>query len=429
MTPGLRRVHASLRPSFLSSFVLGLCLFVGVLSPAGPARAGGDGEDVIMIVGESRSISAPGISSVVVGNPAVMDAVAPPGSDQVVISGLSVGKSSLVLSRGPRRITYIVRVYSTPPADLVRQLTTLLRGVQGISVGQVGDRVVIDGRVYSAGDKARVDSVVQLYKGEVESIVRFDEYSAARRAMFALLVHVVEIKTEDAHHLGLDVPSQFTATTDARIDYSKDLNGGRSSSMLSAVVQSNPLLIGLNLLSREGLVTIRSTSTVVTEAGETALYDVGGRLFVKSTGINTGSLDRINYGTTLKILPTWDEDQRVVKLTIDANVSSVDNSQIVDGIPSLITNGIQTRVNLKEAETIILSGLDARNEGHTDTGLWPFARIPVLGYLFKSQIANDTHRRTLIFVTPNLYKPGDDLHRKTLEPMLDRENVGTADDF
>jgi type II secretory pathway component GspD/PulD (secretin) len=293
----------------------------------------------------------------------------------------------------------------------------------------VGDRVIIDGRVFSAGDKARVDSIVQLYKGEVESIVRFDEYSAARRAMFALLVHVVEIKTEDAHHLGLDVPSQFGATTDARIDYSKDLNGGGSSSVLSAVVQSNPLLIGLNLLSREGLVTIRSTSTVVTEAGETALYDVGGRLFVKSTGINTGSLDRSNYGTTLKLLPTWDEEQRVVKLTIDANVSSVDNSQIVDGIPSLITNGIQTRVNLKESETIILSGLDARNEGHTDTGLWPFARIPVLGYLFKSQVANDTRRRTLIFVTPNLYKPGDDLHRKTLEPMLDRENVGTADDF
>ena len=59
-----------------------VCLLglVVALLPARPAAAAGDGEDVIMIVGESRSISAPGVSSVVVGNPAVMDAVAPPGS-------------------------------------------------------------------------------------------------------------------------------------------------------------------------------------------------------------------------------------------------------------------------------------------------------------------------------------------------------------
>lgn len=412
------------------TFALLLFTALSLAWPVSTAVAAPDAEDIIIMVGESRSVSAPGVSSVVVGNPAVMDAVAPPGSEQVVISGLAVGKSSLVLSRGPRRITYIVRVYSTPPAELVRQLTTLLRSVQGISVGQVGDRVVIDGRVYSAGDKARVDSVVTLYKGEVESIVRFDEYSAARRPMFALEVHVVEIKTEDAHHLGLDLPAQFSATTNAQIDYSKDLNGGGSSRVLSAVVQSNPLIIGLNLLSREGLATIRGLSTLVTEAGETATYDVGGQLFVKSTGLNGGTLDRIRYGTALKILPTWDEEQRIVKLTIDASVSSIDNSQIVDGVPSLITNAVQTRVNLKEAETIILSGLDAKNEGHTDTGLWPFARIPILGYLFKSQIKNDTTRKTLIFVTPHLYKPGDDLHRKLLEPMLDRgAPAEESDDF
>lgn len=415
MSLGIRGALAALAVLTASAVLLGI------------AWAAPTARSMDLKVGEAQTLSIPGAKEVFVGDPTVISARLLANGD-LVISGLLTGTSSLIIVRHGRQEEYSVRVYRVPPKVLAKESADLIRGIAGVEVKVLGNRVVLDGQVYTESDMARINSILQLYQGELESLVRYDEFSAARRPMFAVEFRVVELRDRDAYHLGPELPTSITAQTS--IQFSKDLaNSGPTNAVLTGVAQTTPLMIGINLLVQEGAAELRSRSTVITEADNAAAYDVGGAFFVRTTGLNAGNLERVPYGTRLNVRPTFDERQRTVKLTIDASVSALDFANAVDQIPGLVTNAVTTRVNLKEGETVILSGLDQINKGHTDTGLWPFAEIPVLGWLFKKRESEDSRRRALIFVTPRLYLPGDDLHRRTIEPMLDRSHDKSEADF
>ena len=378
-------------------------------------------------VGEAKTLSIPGAREIFIGDPTIISAKLLASGD-LAVSGLGIGTSSLIIVRGGRKEQYSVRVYRVPPKTLAQEARELIGGIPGVEVRVLANRVVLDGQVYTESDKSRIDAIVALYQGELESLISYDEFSATRRPMFAIEFQVIEIRDRDAHHIGPELPTALTAG--GTVKFTKDLAGSTpTTAVLTGVAQTTPLMIGLNLMVQEGKAELRSRSTVITEADNPAAYDVGGAFFVRTTGINGGTLQRISYGTQLKVRPTFDERQRTVKLTLDASVSSPDFAVTVDQVPGLITNAVTTRVNLKEGETVILSGLDELSDGNTDTGLWPLASIPVVGWLFKKRESELSKRRALILVTPRLYRPGDEYHNRTIQPMLDRSHGQSKADF
>lgn len=390
------------------------------------SAAAADLNELVLGIGETRTIevSRSSDANLVVGDPAVLGVTALGDTGQVVLTGLKPGVSSLVIFERRSRTSYIVRVYGVPPDMVSTQVRPLVEDLPRIAVRRVGDRVVLDGEVNTAADCERIKRIVGLYPGSIESLVTCDDAGATERPLFALELQVVDITSSDGLDVGIDWPTELGATASGSLSFDDTAD---PSTVMTGVVDTTQLAVGLRLLTTEGQAEIRTRSTLVTEADSPAKYKVGGEFFVRTGGLSGGALETVSYGTALEIRPSMDE-KRHVRLVIDAAISQPDGSQAIEGVPGLITNEVQTRVNLREGQTIILSGLDDQTRETREEGLWPFAQIPILGYLFKTHRANERHRRTLIFVTPRLYRPGDPFHQKTIEPMLQR-GPDSGDDF
>lgn len=405
------------------------CALLLTLAPITAAARVAGGDELALAVGETRSLAlSPRTDTrVVVGNPGVIRVTALPSEAQVAITGLSPGISSLVIFDGDVRHTYVVRVHGVPPEVVLREVRQLIEGMPGVDIRQVGNRLVLDGRVYTAADRDRLDRIAEMYLGSIDRLFTYDDGGATRVPMFALQLQVVDLRNVEGLDVGPEWPTRFIVNGSGSFTFDQAAEAGEEQ-VFRGVIATDELRAGLHLLTSEGHAEIRTTSTLVTEQGHAATYHVGGEFFVRTSGVAGGSVEKITYGTQLAIRPSMDE-QRQVRLIIDAVVSQPDETQSVLGVPALVTNGVQTRVNLREGETIVLSGLDDHRTGSSEEGLWPLAEIPVIGYLFKRHVSNEARRRTLILVTPRLYLPGDDFHRRQIEPILERDLGDDDADF
>jgi Flp pilus assembly secretin CpaC len=110
------------------------------------------------------------------------------------------------------------------------------------------------------------------------------------------------------------------------------------------------------------------------------------------------------YGVVLKIKPKADFSGRM-SIGLETEVSSIDRSNMVDGIPGLFTNRIETHFDLTTSRTIVLSGLIKKEWGDAMQGLPGLSNIPVLGALFGSRDFQEQRSELVVFVTPEVARP------------------------
>lgn len=122
----------------------------------------------------------------------------------------------------------------------------------------------------------------------------------------------------------------------------------------------------------------------------------------------TGGVSTLNAGLTLNVTPTV-MGKDLVKLAIQINNSQPDESQIVDGIPGIVNNSANTSVIVSEGRTAVIAGLVKNNGGRAVASVPFFANIPILGALFRSTNVSDRNNELVIFITPQLVSPHDDL--------------------
>jgi type IV pilus assembly protein PilQ len=89
----------------------------------------------------------------------------------------------------------------------------------------------------------------------------------------------------------------------------------------------------------------------------------------------------------------------VVKVNRDARGSF---RSPVNQVPSIDTREAQTEVLVKDGETLVIGGIYETDTQLTTTGIPWLMKIPVLGWLFKSQETLSTKKELLIFLTPTV---------------------------
>ena len=109
----------------------------------------------------------------------------------------------------------------------------------------------------------------------------------------------------------------------------------------------------------------------------------------------------------MKVKPIADESGRM-SISLETEVSSIDDSRMVDGIPGLYTNRVQSYFDLNESKTIALSGLIKSEEGKASEGIPGISRIPILGALFASQDFREHRTELVIFVKPEIVNPDEE---------------------
>src|SRR5690606_38934007 len=83
----------------------------------------------------------------------------------------------------------------------------------------------------------------------------------------------------------------------------------------------------------------------------------------------------------------------------------------VGGNPSINIREATTEMLVKSGRTAVLGGVFKTTEGKTVSGVPGLKDIPILGWLFKSNVRNSLREETLVFITP--YVLSDQRHAIT----------------
>ncbi|MBI5047649.1 MAG: type IV pilus secretin PilQ [Deltaproteobacteria bacterium] len=120
------------------------------------------------------------------------------------------------------------------------------------------------------------------------------------------------------------------------------------------------------------------------------------------TTANTGLQD-INTGIDLTVTPQISSDD-FINLTIVASKSDPDFGRSVDGIPGVSEKRASTSVLVKDGETTVIGGLYKSASSDAENSIPYLSKIPILGWLFKSNSKVSDSEELLVFITPRIVK-------------------------
>jgi pilus assembly protein CpaC len=309
-----------------------------------------------------------------------------------VLIGQSPGSTSLTLRyAGGREVTKTIQVIARDPKQVVDELKELLSPIKTITFRIAGDRPIIEGTIASP-EEAELFNKVMLLFPDVLNMARIK----ARQTMIGVSVKVIETdlsKTQDFNPIGSDVAS-LNGT------YNKANNN-----QTGTIIDQN---IGLSLTAQllpkieywlgNGTAQLVADPVVTVINKEKAHFQIGGEIPFEYSTQNGMSVEWKNYGVILTLTPEWLESDEIL-LALEGEVSSVDESrQTSKGVPGVKTRRINTRVAVKNGESMIISGMKYKESSVFKK------RLPVLGYLlpflFYQRSVREEEKELIIVVTP-----------------------------
>ena len=172
------------------------------------------------------------------------------------------------------------------------------------------------------------------------------------------------------------------------------------------------------LFQNKDIAQILARPNLVIKNGRSGGFLAGGEFPVIQSTEENLQVDFKPFGVRLDFLPTltW---SKTIDLRVFPEVSEIDQTVAVNGIPGLRVRRTVTRVEMQEGESLIIAGLlDKRIL--KDLTKFPFlGDIPILGTLFRSTRFRDQESELVIVVTPKIVRamrPGE----KPQLPLLEK---------
>jgi pilus assembly protein CpaC len=435
-------------------------------SSAGPARDPepvADANAVRLIVGRSTlvDIGQP-ISRVSLTKADVADALVT-SPNQLLVHGKVPGAISMfVWNRGGAVKRYEIVVERDLEA-LNEQFRTLFPG-ENIQAHSNGKAVVLSGNVsrkevtekaiaVAAGYVEKKEDVVTLLQAQpgpptqqVMLRVRFAEVS--RSAISELGASFFTSPTGVENTLGRIATPQAPGPTYTELQWSKASSDfGSSVTSASGRINFGDFLnlfffsqkydIGvlIRAMQQRGLFQSLAEPNLVAESGKEASFLAGGEFPVpvaQGSGANLAvSVQFKEFGVRLNFTPTINGDR--VHLKVRPEVSTLDfaNAVVLSGfrIPALSTRRTETEIELRNGQTFAIAGLLNNQMQSTMQKIPGIGDIPILGYLFRSKVAQKDQTELVVMITPEILatdSPGvtDKLPRTPdtfLSPLSDKQ--------
>lgn len=203
-------------------------------------------------------------------------------------------------------------------------------------------------------------------------------------------ITVAEIKRDLSIKYGLKWPANYSATI---------LNSGEK------VVDD--LKFSLNALENNGYGKVLASPNLLCRSGKEAEFLAGGEFPIKIMNFKTQDVVWKRYGILLRVKPKADSAGRI-SLSIETEVSTLDDAHTIDNIPGVLTNRVSSHFDLTKPQTIALSGLLKSEDGRSSEGLPFLSRLPILGSLFSSKDFRENRSELVIFVRPTILKEEDE---------------------
>ena len=374
---------------------------------------------LVMYVGQMSLIKIPSVSKIAVGNGKVFSARMLDGQS-LLLTAMDAGDSTLhVWNKAGIPTKLKLRVNVSDNERTIEELRDLTGNMSGISIRRVGERVVVDGDNLDPAAVERINTLVKLYPNTinlatpdriridrmVDIQVKFMEFNksaldtlgvqwqnSAEGFSFGLFS---DISTNGKYRV---LPAGSNFTTAAGGYPGADLS--RTSGSYLGLATS--LASKLNFLVQRGSAFVLASPNLTTRSGGEAKFLAGGEIPLPSiSATGAGSVSFKSYGVLLNIKPTADAQGNIAG-SILTEVSNIDRGVAVQGIPGLSIRRTDTEFNVKDGETIVLSGLISKETSNDSAGLPGLRRLPFFGRLFRSDNDGNKETEVVIFITPRV---------------------------
>lgn len=371
-----------------------LCMFIPTTISAAKANAMvGAGDEMVLVVGEQQVINASNIDSFSESTQGIIAVKVPKSGKQLVITALRPGNTSLLLLNhtGEQR-NIAITVFAQNPNRIISEISELIGISPGIRFVQIGARVFVDGNVSTDGELVRIQQIISLYPGQVQSLVQVGT-AVKPRTNIRLDLTFVELHSSDNIKGGVKWPADIGAS--GNVGFSYDIITGMPQASYRVMNQAMP---SLHAAQARGIAKIKKRAHLVTTSGNSATYSSGGEINIPIAGSQSAELRSVPYGCTLTVLPHIDMEQGLIDLQVEAEVSELKETN--QTAPGRTLSKVSTLVHLGLGQSIVLSGLDSQTESKSKNGLPFLSRIPIFGMLFGTH-----HKRTekvsgIIAITP-----------------------------
>lgn len=401
-----------------------------------------------LYVGQSEFINDNSITNVAVGSDEIINAL-PIDKKGILLTGLKSGDTTIKVWRNKSVQSINTHVY---PANLFRMLDEInyfLDKYPQLNASLVGDTIIVEGEILSSEDKSKVDSFLAHY-AYVTNLTRTNTQTADRNdtRMVYFDVKIVEVSRSASQNLGIEWSSQANGPQVGIAGEFKKSSAYRAGRLeLDGIPTGNPIrpfqtyagLISslsskINLMENEGTARLVAHPVLSCRNGGDAEFLSGGQVpFTTASATGTPSVEFKDYGIKLNVSPIIQNDGSILA-KITSEISEIDPSIQISGVPGLLTRKTNTDFSLENGETLVLSGLSYNRKSKADNNVPGVSKIPFIGRAFKNENKVDSQTELLFIVTPYIYSKNnntDNLINKTsiIVDTLNNNNLLLPRDF
>lgn len=398
---------------YLKTFIL-LCW----MSMCGLAQAGPGGEQTLeLFSGEARVLPV-SVNRIVVGNGKVIS-VSSIASNQLLVLAEGPGTSTLQLwlkDGSQQKMTVVVLEANLKQtlADIER----LLSSVDNVKARIAGSKIVLEGEMVSDSDQERAQAIQKMYPDQVVNFVG----KVGWEKMIYLDVKVLELTEQGSRDLGIRWDSQINGPhagvladiasnnlyryvpekEQSGLDFSNVPLPNRVWPPKGFITLASLITSKINLLVQDGQAEVLAAPSLTTRSGSKARFVAGGEIPLPVQGaFGQTSVEFKEYGIILDVTPVTDKSGAIYA-KVDVEVSSIDRSVAVLGIPGLLKRHSQSEFNSKDGETVVLNGLYSYERSGDTQKVPGLGGLPLIGGLFRNKGSSSSTREVAIIITPRI---------------------------
>jgi type II secretory pathway component GspD/PulD (secretin) len=283
---------------------------------------------------------------------------------------------------GPMEVRALKVLYSEPQ---------VVADILGKHVGRGGKVTVMAGR--------RMVVVEDSPDGMQRMIALLREIDTQPRQVM-IEAKILEITLDDTETFGIDWTKVLSANGVNRVGI-QGLTSSTAPGLFFNYVNKN-VDVYLNALSNKGRVRTLATPKLLTLENQEASTNIGDKLGYRLTttinNVTSESIQFLETGVILRVVPTVDADGRIA-LRVRPEVSS---GSVLGGIPSKKTTEVSTQLVAEDGQSILIAGLIKASSGKRRNGMPLLGDIPVLGNLFANKEEISSSTETIVLITPRL---------------------------
>ena len=202
---------------------------------------------------------------------------------------------------------------------------------------------------------------------------------------------------------GLAFPSAGTVTAGTGgVDQASPSHVGI---VLGSVNGAVNLAVRLRALESEGSVKVLSTPRVTTQNNIPAEITQGAQIPIQVVSNNTVTVTFKDAALTLRVTPQITAASTVImNIFLENATPDYSETSPAQPIPSINTQRAVTSVLMADGDTTVIGGIFTKIESLTNERTPFLHKIPLLGWLFKTETRNEDNSELLIFITPKIAK-------------------------